>query len=180
MFNDVSLKEIGIYEYGFIKTDEIVFLEEVRGMCEVNRCRKYGTSWACPPAVGTVDECKEEVMRYDTGMVFSGKYNLRSPFDYRGMVAGGKDFKDVSDRLDDLLKEEELRDFLLLSNESCIRCEECTYPDNPCRFPEKLFPAVEGYGIMVTDIAKSVDVKYNNGDNTVTYFGLLLFNKSNL
>ena len=81
----------------------------------------------------------------------------------------------VCDKLADLAREN-LTDFLLLSNEGCVRCSKCTYPDNPCRYPDKLFPSVEGYGIMVNILAESANMKYINGENTVTYFGLLLFN----
>ena len=64
---------------------------------------------------------------------------------------------------------------LLLSNEGCIHCETCTYPDAPCRMPGTLTPAVEGFGINVQRLSKTAKVRYINGSNTVTYFGLLLF-----
>ena len=41
--------------------------------------------------------------------------------------------------------------------------------------PEKLFPSVEGFGINVVALASKVGLKYNNGENTVTYFGMLMF-----
>ena len=67
-------------------------------------------------------------------------------------------------------------DFLLLSNEGCGRCTACTYPDAPCRFPQLLHHSLEGYGFIVSDLAKEAGIRYHNGANTVTYFGALLFN----
>lgn len=84
--------------------------------------------------------------------------------------------KPVIDKLG-ILAKEKLTDYLLLSNEGCIRCSDCTYPHYPCRFAEKLFPSVEGFGIRIDALAKSANIKYINGENTVTYFGLLLFRK---
>jgi len=52
------------------------------------------------------------------------------------------------------------RPFLLLSNEGCIRCKSCTYPDAPCRFPDKLYPSLEGYGILVTELAKKAGLNF--------------------
>lgn len=175
VFQDSILQQIGIYQFGLIEAKEIVFSNEVRRLCEQNVCGGYGTTWTCPPAVGTIEECKEKCLKYTKALVFSAKFSLEDSFDYEGMVHGQSEFKKVSDRLASLMEEKQLSDFLLLSNEGCMRCKECTYPHKPCRFPEKLFPSVESYGIMVNALAKSAKINYVNGQNTVTYFGLLLY-----
>jgi predicted metal-binding protein len=176
IFDDAILREIGIFQYGIVEAKDIVFANEVRRLCERNLCRNYGITWACPPAVGTVEECKAKCMEYDEGLVFSGKYNLEDSFDYEGMVNGLKEFKKVCDRLYALAKEKSF-DFMLFSNEGCQRCDSCTYPDNPCRYPDKLFPSVESFGIMVPLLANSAKINYINGAGTVTYFGMLLYKK---
>jgi predicted metal-binding protein len=177
IFEDSLLKQAGIYQYGLIETKQIVFSDEVRSLCEVNVCGKYGATWACPPAVGEVGECKEKCLGYDSALVFSAKYDLEDSFDYEGMEFGHSEFKKVCDKVFGLAKEK-LSDFLLLSNEGCMRCSKCTYPHVPCRFPERLSPSVEGFGIRVDMLAKSANINYINGENTVTYFGLLLFRKT--
>ncbi|HIV13348.1 MAG TPA: hypothetical protein IAA63_09455 [Candidatus Pullilachnospira stercoravium] len=53
-------------------------------------------------------------------------------------------------------------------------CSECTYPEAPCRFPDRSHGSIEGYGIMVSDLANQAGINYINGANTVTYFGALL------
>ena len=75
------------------------------------------------------------------------------------------------------LAKERLPAFLLLSNEGCSRCQTCTYPESPCRYPEMLFPSLEGYGIYVSELAARASLSYNNGPNTVTYFGMLLYSE---
>lgn len=169
-----NLKEIGIHEYGMISTVEIPFGQEVRKICEGNACRLYGTTWACPPAVGTVEECRARCLSYKTAMVFNAVYPLEDSFDYEGMMQGHGTFKDLCDRLYELVKPQ-LYEFLLLSNEGCKRCKICTYPSTPCRHPERLFPSLEGFGIHVAQLADRANVKYVNGTNTVTYFGMLLY-----
>ena len=155
-----QLKEIGIYQYGFIATTDILFQEEVRRICQSNGCGQYGKSWACPPAVGTVSECKARCLAFENGMVFTGKYDLEDSFDVEGMQEGHKEFEQVSARLRGLLGSS--FPYLLLSNA-------------PCRMPGTLTPAVEGFGINVQRLSKTAKVRYINGPNTVTYFGLLLF-----
>ncbi len=57
-------QEIGLWEYGLLPTEKILFSEEVRALCRDNVCGRYGTSWACPPAVGTVEECRARCLAY--------------------------------------------------------------------------------------------------------------------
>ena len=168
------MKKAGISAYKIFPASEIVFDSEVRKICEKNTCRLYGKSWACHPAVGSVDDCRELCSRYENATLFGSVYNLTEPFDYEGMVSGHRQFKKNCDSLFEMLVGKS-RNFLLLSNEGCNRCESCTYPENKCRMPEKLFPSVEGFGINVVALASKVGLKYNNGENTVTYFGMLMF-----
>ena len=169
-----DLKKIGIREYGLISTVEIPFEPEIRKICEDNGCRLYGTTWACPPAVGTVEECQERCLQYKTAIVFNAVYPLEDSFDYEGMMQGHSAFKDLCDRVYELVKPQ-LHKFLLFSNEGCKRCKICTYPSAPCRQSERLFPSLEGFGIHVSQLADCANIKYVNGENTVTYFGMLLY-----
>jgi len=167
----------GLYESGYIPTDAITFYPEIRSICQGNTCRSYGTSWACPPAVGTLEECRQRVLQYDTMLLFSQKYTLEDAFDLESMVAGLHDFKKTVDRFQQNIAGL-LPKFLLLSNEGCGRCDICTYPDSPCRFPQLLHHSLEGYGLIVSELAQAAKIRYNNGPNTVTYFGALLLRAS--
>jgi predicted metal-binding protein len=66
---------------------------------------------------------------------------------------------------------------LLLGAGACMICEKCTYPDSEsCRLPHKAVPSLEACGIDVMRLSRQVGVKYHNGKNTVTYFGVVLHN----
>ena len=169
--------QCNFFETGCIDTANLKYYPEVRTICEANSCRNYAGSWACPPAVGTVEECRERVSQYDKMLLFSQKYELEDSFDFEGMTEGLLDFKQMIDLLEQSLKGV-LQDYLLLSNEGCGRCSECTYPSAPCRFPQLLHHSLEGYGFMVNELAEEAGVRYNNGRNTVTFFGALLFNEN--
>ncbi len=168
---DGEMRAFGFAGWGFIRTEEIVFHEEVRRMCESNRCGQYGKTWACPPGAGTFEECRARCLRYPRAMVFSGCYELEDCFDAEGMAEGHRRFAASSARLRERLE----GDFLLLSNEGCPRCKKCTYPDAPCCFPETLSPSVEGYGIMVYELAKSAGLRYRASPESVSYFGMCCF-----
>ena len=69
-----KLKSAGVYEYGVVDTRDVEFREDVRAMCAEDKCHKYGKSWACPPAIGTVDECRDRTQgtRWATGSKTTG------------------------------------------------------------------------------------------------------------
>lgn len=169
-----AASESGMWQADFVNIKNLEFYPEIRRICEDNLCRNYGTSWACPPAVGTIEECKSRVSQYEKMLLFSVKYDLEDSFDIDGMQKAMLSFKDRVDVFDEKLQKI-LTDYLLLSNEGCGRCRKCTYPDSPCRFPKKLHHSIEGYGFNVYELSQAAGLKYNNGENTVTFFGGLLF-----
>lgn len=170
---EAVLAPAGVQRWGFLDPKEIPFDPSVRAVCQGNTCRGYGATWACPPGVGTLEECREQCLSYEKMLVFSVAYPLEDSFDFEAMRAGMLDFKEVCDRVADTAGPI-VPGFLLLSNESCFRCRSCTYPDEPCRFPERLHPSIEGYGILVSRLARLAGIPYG-ASGTVTYFGALLF-----
>ncbi|MDR0469661.1 MAG: DUF2284 domain-containing protein [Peptococcaceae bacterium] len=176
IFEDI-FQSAGVTEYGVVDPKDVEFTEEVRKYCEDNKCRKYGTTWACPPAVGTVDECRARAQSFSRMIVFSVKYDISDSFDFEGMKRGMMAFKSVADSVDDGMKALP-GSCLILGNEGCGKCGECTYPDAPCRFPDKVHGSIEGYGIFVNKLAAQAGIRYNNGPDTITYFGAVLYGET--
>ena len=52
-----QLQELPLYGYFFIDPRELEFSDRIRWICE-HECPMYGQSWACPPGVGTVGQCR--------------------------------------------------------------------------------------------------------------------------
>ena len=168
-------QELHIHQFGFTTTDQMVFSQGVRDLCEQNSCGHYGKTWACPPGVGTLEECQEKIMRFKNVFVFTTKHDLEDSFDFEGMMEGKDRHDEICEEVIGYFKSIYSGDALILSGESCSRCAKCAYPDEPCRFPDKLYPSVESCGVEVNRLAKTVDVNYINGANTVTYFGCIIF-----
>lgn len=167
-------KEAGVHEAAVVPVEKIVFSDEVREMCAVNQCGQYGKTWACPPGVGTVEECRERAMKYKNVVVFSTVSNLEDSFDWDGMMDAKKRHEEVSKKVREIFLEDR-DDILMLSSEGCQNCKSCTYPDAPCRFPDQMFPSVESFGIYVNKEASAAGIHYINGANTVTYFSNIFF-----
>lgn len=174
MFPETDLfSKVGFSGCGRISPADIKFYDEIRKICVDNRCRKYGSNYACPPAVGSVEECRQRCNSYKYAVVFNKIYLLEDSFDIEGMTAGSADFRRLCYVLQERLKE--LPRYRILANGGCTRCAKCGYPDGaPCAFPDTAFHSVEGYGIVVSELAALAGLKYINGENTMTYFGMLL------
>lgn len=174
---EIILKEknqLGIHEYAFIKASDIVFSDEVRKACEKNVCGLYGTSWACPPAIGTIERCREQCKEFENAFVLTTLTFLDDKYDIDKWREAGEKHEAVTDAAGQILKAA-FDKVLILSTEGCSICTKCTYPNSPCRFPDRMHPATEGYGILVTEIAKSCGIKYHNGSDTITFFSVILF-----
>ncbi|URN84258.1 DUF2284 domain-containing protein [Acetobacterium wieringae] len=171
-----ELTQLPILEYVFLEPSAIIFSKEVRDLCEGNGCGMYNTSWACPPAVGSVEQCMQKCLAYDKAMLFTTASEMASSFDMEGWMRARVEHEGVTDQVADIFRQYD-KNSLVLSTEGCTLCKKCTYPDAPCRFPERMYPATESYGIMVMQMASALKISYNNGANTVTYFSMVLFNE---
>lgn len=167
-------KRLGIHEHAFIKTESIFFSGEVRKLCERNACGLYGTCWACPPAVGTLEQCRQHCLNYENAFVFSTLTLLENKYDVEKWKEAGMKHEEVTDAVAGIF-EKCFKKIFVLSTEGCAICPSCTYPDNPCRFPERMHPATEAYGILVTDLSKKCGIRYNNGARALTFFSVVFF-----
>lgn len=163
-----------IFEHKVIPASEIPFSQSVADACKANICGRYGTCWTCPPGVGEYRELEKQIKAYEKAAVFTFKYDLEDSFDFEGMMDGQRTTMEILQRITDRLRADG-EVFWALGCEGCHLCPKCTYPDAPCRFPEKAIKSVEACGINVVELAKNIGIHYHNGANTVTYFAIILF-----
>lgn len=163
----------GIFQYKVISADEIPFSDEVRKACEANLCGKYATCWTCPPGVGDMRELEKKIKSYKTATVFTCKYDLEDSFDFETMREGGRRTAAILREIIAEMRNDGI-ELMALGCEGCGLCEKCSYPDAPCRFPDKAVPSIEACGVSVVTLAKNIGINYHNGANTVTYFCAIL------
>ena len=144
------------------------FLPEVRSMCAADRCRSYGKNWSCPPACGSLEDWKARCGRYQRGLLLQTVGEREDSWDFEAMEEAALRNRERVDALAEALLADGA-DFLFLAAGTCTRCETCTYPDAPCRFPERRMPSMEAYGLVVSDECKKNGLPYYYGPNTMTF-----------
>jgi predicted metal-binding protein len=192
----VILASLGVTRSGEVAVPDIVFNPAFREACAANQCGQYGTNWACPPGIGEPAELIAHAKTFARGLVIQTVWPLEDAFDFDGMMAG-KDkhtalFRRVVARVAPLLaacgadatarRTRPAADrggptgYLALSAGTCSVCETCTFSSGePCRLPGQAMASLEAYCIDVAALIEAAGLSYNNGPDTVSYVGLILF-----
>ena len=165
--------EVGFSHAAQLNTASLVARPEVREMCASGRCQRYGKSWSCPPACGSLDECGARMRDYTGGVLVQTTAQLADDFDMETMTLAQETHKK---RFFDLARQARLLypDVLPLTAGSCTVCRACTYPDRPCRFPQKMLSSMEAYGLLVSEVCKDAGLAYYYGPRTLTYRACIL------
>lgn len=170
-------KELGADNASVIEASRIELDPVFRDICASNACGMYGKCYACPPDVGDAHALMSDVRTYDYALVYQKIGQLEDSFDFEGMTEAKKVFYNLTQRLRSSVNEDEFSKILHLGAGGCGVCKVCAKKKGePCRFPHLAIASLEAYCINVSRMANSAGMKYINGQNTVTYFGAVLFN----
>ncbi len=163
-----------LYMYAFIRPDTLEFSQRIRFICR-QECPMYGRTWACPPAVGSVESCRDRCMAYDSCLMIATVTEVEDISDIDGTLATRGDHEALTEQVRALLRQQGVEPYIL-STEACAVCERCAYQDGqPCRFPQRMHPCVESHGINVIPALEAQGIPFLYGENVVTWVSLLFF-----
>ena len=168
------VKEAGFTCVALLDIGTLELLDEVRDMCAANTCGKYGANWACPPGCGELGELRKQIARYQWGILVQTVGDVEDSMDFEGIIEVEKSHKKSFYEATEKLKEQ-FPDMLALGAGCCTLCKECTYPSQPCRFPQKRVSSMESYGILVNDLCKKNGMSYYYGSEKMAYTSCYLF-----
>ena len=172
---EAQLAELPLYVYEFIDPAALEFSDRIRWICQ-HECPMYGKTWACPPAVGSVESCRGKCGGYGNCLLISTIVEVADISDINATLATRGDHEAVTNQVRDLLRQQGVEPYVL-STEACAECERCAYLDGqPCRFPDRMHPCVESHGINVLALLDEMGLAFQYGENVVTWFSLLFFN----
>ena len=170
-----QLSQLPLYTYFYIDPNALEFSQRIRYICQ-HECPMYGKTWACPPAVGEVEDCKAKCLSYKNCLVIGTIVEVADSADVPGTLETRADHEKVTNQVRDLMREQGVQPYIL-STEACAVCERCAYLDGlPCRMPGKMHPCVESHGINVIPTLEQNGLDFIYGTNIVTWYSLLFFN----
>lgn len=167
-------KEVGFTEAGPMDPATIELKPEVRDMCANNTCGQYGKRWSCPPGCGELEVLRERVSQYSHGLLVQMVGELEDDFDVETMMDTEKAQKENLVALQEKLLELYPGSVLAIGSGCCKICKTCSYPDAPCRFPDRQIASMEAYGMLVTEVCRANNMKYYYGPGTLAYTSCIL------
>lgn len=168
-----KLQELPLYFCDFIDPRALEFSGRIRWICE-NECPMYGKTWACPPGVGSVEECHGKCAEFNDCLLISTITEVADIGNMYETLATRPAHEEITGQVEQMLKEEGIVPYIL-STEACAICDHCTYPESPCRHPNKMHPCVESHGINVLPLLEELGLPFQFGENVVTWISLLFF-----
>ena len=169
-----QLAELPLYGYFFIDPKMLEFSERIRWICK-NECPMYNKTWACPPAVGAVAECKAKCMSYENCLMIATITEVEDIADMEETLSTRPEHEMVTNQVRDIMAEQGINAYVL-STEACTLCPRCAWLDGePCRMPEKMHPCVESHGINLIPILEENGIEFQYGANVVTWVSLLFY-----
>ncbi len=171
---EAQLAQLPLYIYDFIAPAELEFSDRIRWICQ-NECPMYDKSWACPPAVGTVAECRAKCLSYANALVISSIAEVNDISDIHETLATRPAHEKLTNQVRDLMRQQGVEPYVL-STESCEICQRCAWLDGlPCRMPGRMHPCVESHGINIVPVLEKLGLEFQFGSNVVTWVSVLLF-----
>ncbi|MDO5399509.1 MAG: DUF2284 domain-containing protein [Eubacteriales bacterium] len=169
-----KLAELPLYIYDFVDIQELEFNDRIRWICE-HECPMYGTTWACPPGVGTVEHCRAKCLSYEGCLMISTVTEVSDFTDIQESLATRPAHEAVTNRVRDIFRELGVEPYVL-STEACAECPRCAILDGqPCRHPDRMHPCVESHGINVVPVMERRGLDFQFGENVITWISLLFF-----
>lgn len=165
--------ELGFSHTAPLDCATIELKPEVRQMCASNTCGQYGKRWSCPPGCGTLEDCQAQLAGKTAGILVQSVGDIEDGFDFEAMMdieqAHKQRFLAMYDRL-----REQGYSALAIGSGCCTLCQDCTYPEKPCRFPQRRVASMEAFGMLVVDVCKANGLGYYYGPDKMAYTSCFL------
>ena len=173
---EAALSELPLYAYFFIDPKSLEFSQRIRYICQAE-CPMYGKTWACPPGVGSVEDCQAKCLGYSNCLLIGTIVECDDISNIEATLATRQDHEKLTNQVRDLMRELGTVPYIL-STEACSVCERCAILDGlPCRMPGKMHPCVESHGINIITTLEENGLDFQYGSNMITWYSLLFFNE---
>ena len=170
-----QLSELPLYAFFYADPAQLEFSDRIRYICQ-NECPRYGQSWACPPGVGSVEDCKVRCLGYQECLVIGTITECADIADIEETLATRPDHEAVTDQVQQILRDMGVEPYIL-STDSCAICAKCTFPEgSPCRHKDRMHPCIESHGINIIPTLEENGLEFQYGGNIITWYSMLFYN----
>jgi predicted metal-binding protein len=187
-----AAKAHGATSVKIISARDVFVDKRARLKCLVPRCSSYGRHLLCPPSLMPVDEFKEILDCYESGLLIQVEADVDSSDkslkhldnEVCEEIGSETDSREWQLKLLRLVNTTEAIAFKMgfyfaagLAGGNCCLCRECVTPQSgrPCKHPFQARPSMEAMGIDVIKTCRKARMPVSlSSKNAVRWTGLLL------
>lgn len=167
--------EAGFYTAALVDTEDIPFDFAFRKYCEDNLCGQYGANYSCPPACGSCEEMRRQIVSRKKALVLQTLWEIPDFRDISAILHAKNTHYHRSAALAEVLRHNGIPGFIVGAG-GCSLCTPCALKEGlPCRFPEVRYSCMSAYCIYVKGLCDLCGMNYDFGPGRVAFFGMYVF-----
>ncbi|MDD6189528.1 MAG: DUF2284 domain-containing protein [Clostridiales bacterium] len=155
-----AAKNLGFADAVIVSTNLIACDEDIRALCVPDKCGNYGSGWICPPGCGSIEACRDVVAGYKSAIILQSVRENVDMSSGEEMLKITKEHNAMAMKLFKKIREEQGNAYLLTTG-GCDLCEKCTFPDEPCRIPDKSRGSLSAFGINVSKLCEKAGMEFS-------------------
>ena len=150
--------------------------EGILAHCEENKCGNYRAHHMCPPLAATIEETRDRLSSFDSGVLVQWGKPLDVQNDREGVRDSMARFHEMVLELEARLRAEGFHRLWGMLGGTCRLCDPCTAADNePCSHPNRARGSLEALAIDVLALLESYGLDNAFHTDKITWTGCVLF-----
>ena len=167
--------ECGFARAAVVETGTLVFDPAFRPYCAENLCGQYGANYTCPPACGTPEEMKAQILRFPRALVLESLWNIADYTDREAIRRAKAAHNRWQLQLLQAARAQGREGFLVGAS-GCTLCTPCAMQSGqPCRYPDLRWSCMSAYCIYVKHLSDVCGMDYVAGPGKLTLYGMFVF-----
>ena len=149
--------------------------ERIRAFCSENKCGNYGNNYMCPPYVGSLEEIRIRLKKFQRGVLLQYAKSLDVRGNREGVRQTKVDFHNMILQIEEFLRETGINLVWGMIGGSCGLCEVCgAKVGEPCLYTDKARTSLEAIAVDVLALLDKLglDNKFHAGK--ITWTGCVL------
>jgi predicted metal-binding protein len=150
--------------------------QKIRELCFANKCGNYGNNYMCPPHIGSLEEIRARLKKFQHGVLLQYSKALDVTSDVKGLRQTKVDFHSRVLQLEECLRDKGLKHVWGMIGGNCALCEICkAETGDPCPHQDKARTSLESLAVNVVGLLDKFSLDCNFRPDKVTWTGCILF-----
>ena len=169
-------QQLGIETYLEFGSEVLVPEERIRGFCFENKCDNYGHNYMCPPYVGSLEEIRDRLRKFQRGLLLQYSTDIDVRSNREGVIQTKIDFHNKILQMEEFLGNRGINPLWGMIGGNCGLCDICKARSNePCLYPDKARTSLEAIAVDVVGLLDKFGLDSEFHADKITWTGCILY-----